>query len=311
MAPGPERSGGGVRAGEQNMYELIQAGEHTYYVESPSKVGIWVPDGKEAWLIDSGNDKDMGKRLLKLLDSNGWELKAVLNTHSHADHTGGNRILQERTGCRVYGNGMECAFANYPVLKPSFLYGGYPPDPLRNKFLMGTSSAMEQLTEAVLPPGIRTVPLRGHFFDMTGFATADGVIFLADSVISEKVLGKYSLSFLIDVQAYLDTLDRIENLEGSLFIPSHAEAAADIRPLVRANREKVQENIARILELCRTPKSFEDILAGLFEAFGLALDWGQYALAGCTLRSYLSYLFDSEKVKSHFEKSRLLWTAAQ
>ncbi len=45
------------------MYELIQAGEKTYYIDCPAKIGIYRVSGDEVCLIDSGNDKNAGKRL--------------------------------------------------------------------------------------------------------------------------------------------------------------------------------------------------------------------------------------------------------
>ena len=80
------------------MYELIQAAEHTYYIQCPAKMGLWVPDGQHAVLIDSGNDKDAGRKVQKLLEAQGWALTAILNTHANADHNGGNALLQQRLG---------------------------------------------------------------------------------------------------------------------------------------------------------------------------------------------------------------------
>ena len=63
-------------------------------------------DEKDVCLIDSGNDKDAGRRIRQVLDANGWHLTAIYNTHAHADHIGGNRYLQGQTGCRVYAPGI-------------------------------------------------------------------------------------------------------------------------------------------------------------------------------------------------------------
>ena len=51
------------------MYELIQAGERTYYIDCPSKIGIYRIDDEKVCLIDSGNDKDAGKKVLKILSA--------------------------------------------------------------------------------------------------------------------------------------------------------------------------------------------------------------------------------------------------
>lgn len=77
-------------------------------------------------LIDSDNDKDAGKKVKKLLDANNWRLKAIYNTHSHADHIGGNKYLQSQTGRKIYAPGMEQGFTKFPVLEPTFLSGGLP-----------------------------------------------------------------------------------------------------------------------------------------------------------------------------------------
>ncbi|MEF9971730.1 MAG: MBL fold metallo-hydrolase, partial [Oscillospiraceae bacterium] len=68
------------------MYELIQVSEHSYYVQSPAKIGIVELDAGKVILIDSGSDKDAGRKLRQILDGKGWKLRAIYNTHSNADH---------------------------------------------------------------------------------------------------------------------------------------------------------------------------------------------------------------------------------
>lgn len=43
------------------MYELLQAGPCSYYMDCPSKVGFIVL-GEEVCLVDTGGDKDAGKK---------------------------------------------------------------------------------------------------------------------------------------------------------------------------------------------------------------------------------------------------------
>ena len=117
------------------MYELIQASESCYYIESPAKIGLVRLNETDVCLIDSGSDKDAGRKVRQHLDKNGWRLTAIYNTHSNADHVGGNQYLQKQTGCAVYAPGIECDITRHPLLEPSFLYGGFPPAELRHKFL--------------------------------------------------------------------------------------------------------------------------------------------------------------------------------
>ena len=62
----------------------------------------------------------------KLLDERGWKLKAIYNTHSNADHIGGNKYLQAQTGCQIFAPGIECAFTNYPILERPFCTAAIP-----------------------------------------------------------------------------------------------------------------------------------------------------------------------------------------
>ena len=112
-------------------------------------------------LIDSGSDKDSGRRVRQILDSNGWALKAIYVTHSNADHIGGNKYAQ--MGCKIYAKGIEKAFTEYPVLEPAFLYGGYPCGELKHRFLMAQESKVSVLTEEKLPEGGTMIPIDGHF----------------------------------------------------------------------------------------------------------------------------------------------------
>ncbi len=289
------------------MYELIQAAPRTYYVQCPARMGIWKLSDTDAVLIDSGGDKDTGRKLQKLFDSQGWRLTAILNTHANADHNGGNALLQQRLGAPAYAPGIDAAITSHPILEPAFLYGGYPCKPLRNKFLLAQPSDCRPLTEEVLPEGLTMLPLPGHFFDMCGFRTADEVWFLADCLSGANIVEKYHVNFIYNVAAYLETLDKVCTLEGRLFLPAHAEPTEDIRPLAALNRAKVLEICQLILDFCREPLCFEEVLQSVFRHYQLTMDFNQYVLVGSTVRSYLSYLLDRGALTAEFADSKLLW----
>lgn len=291
------------------MYELIQASSQCYYVNCPAKIGICHMGDDGVYLIDSGNDKGAGRKVRQILDENGWRLLGILNTHSHADHIGGNRYLQGQTGCKIYSGGIEAAFTRYPVLEPSFLYGGCPHKNLRHKFLMAQESDVTDFSDESFPKEIEIIPLPGHSFDMVGFRAPDGAVFLADCVSSRETLEKYAVAFIYDVGAYLGTLDMVEKMEAPVFIPSHAPVAEDVTVLVRFNREKTLAVAERILSICEKPASFETILQELFQSYGLAMNFEQHALVGSTARSYLSWLKDNGKLTASFEDGRLLYSA--
>lgn len=289
------------------MYELYQAIDSSYYIQSPAKIGLVRLDDSRVCLIDSGNDKDAGRRVRKLLDEKGWKLTAIYNTHANADHNGGNRYLQQQTGCKIYAPGIDCVVNRHPILEPAFLYGAFPPKELRHKFLLAQESDTEYLTADKLPEGMETIDLPGHFFNMVGYRTADDVVYLADCLSSRETLEKYQVAFIYDVAAYLDTLEKVKVMEAKLFVPSHAEAAENIAPLAQYNIDKVNEIAGRMLEMCREPLMFEELLQRLFKAYELTLNFEQYALVGSTVRSFLTWLKESGRMEAIFDDSRLLW----
>lgn len=289
------------------MYELMQVSDRCYYIESPAKIGLVRLGGNEVCLIDSGNDKDAGRKVRKHLDANGWQLTAIYNTHSNADHIGGNKYLQGQTGCRIFVPGIECDFTRHTVLEPAFLYGGYPCRDLRHKFLMAQESQAEPLSEEALPDGFAIIPLPGHFFDMVGFRTPDDVVYLADCLSSKETLDKYRIGFIYDVGAYLDTLEKVKGMTAKVFIPAHAAATEDISGLAQYNIDKVREVADRIVDLCSEPVSFEVILQKLFKEYGLVMNFEQHALIGSTVRSYLSWLKDTGRLTAEFADHMLLW----
>ena len=289
------------------MYELTLLAGNSGYLESPAKIGLVQLNQREICLIDSGGDKDAGRKVRQLLEKEGWTLSAIFNTHSNADHIGGNRYLQSQTGCRIYAPGMECDFTNHPVLEPSLLYGGYPPKELRHKFLLAQESEALPLTEEVLPCGMTMIPLPGHFLDMVGFRTRDDVVYLADCLSSRETLDKYKVGFIYDVGAYLETLELVKKLEGDWFVPAHAPATRDIGPLAQYNIDTVHQIADGILSLCQEPLGFEELLRKVFADYQLTMTFEQYALVGSTVRSYLAWLHDTGQMDAFFEDNRLLW----
>ena len=286
--------------------ELIKDGEKTYYIKNNTNIGIYKVNDNDVYLIDAGNDKDAGKKVLKIVADQGWSVKGVISTHSHADHIGGNRIIQDRTSCIILANKIEKCFTEYPILEPALLYGAYPLKDLTNKFLMAKESNVVDI-EGNLPDGLEFFDLKGHSFDMVGIKTSDDVYFLADSLVSEQTIKKYHLFFLYDVKEYIATLEFLSTLSGKLYIPSHCDATDNITHLIDINREKITEICNVICDICNKEKTFEEILKAVFDKYNLTMDVNQYVLVGSTLKAYLSYLYNEDKLTYNIKDNKMTW----
>lgn len=289
------------------MFELKQAGERTYYTGERTLIGLYRLDETDICLIDTGNSDEDGAELDRIIREHGWNLKFIVNTHTHIDHLGGNAYLMERWKCPAYSTAVERAFAEYEILEPSYMYGGYPFREMKEFFRHPGELGFENLEQDTLPEGFSWIELPGHSFGMVGVKTPDQVWFLGDSVLDSRSLTKYQFGYLVDVQGYLDTLDLLESLDGKLFIPSHGDVVEDIRPLAAGNRENIRSVCDGILEDCREEKSFDFILKAVFDRYAIRLNPIQYAVIGSTLKCYLSYLEDQGKLERTFRENMLYW----
>ena len=289
------------------MFELVQVAENTYYISNPSKIGVYRLSDTDVCLIDSGISKDTGKRILKVINAQGWRIRCIINTHSHADHIGGNAYLQEQTGCDVFSKGFEAVYIENTFLEPTTLFGAFPCSDLRHKFLMAQPSVVKNISDSDLPSQLKIVDLPGHAFDMIGVLTPDGVLFAGDTVISQATIDKYKVFYLFDVKTHIQTLESLKQFDAKVFVPSHTEPVEDITELVDFNLKSLLEIKDIILEKLQVPTAFDELIKYLFDKFELKLTFEQYALIGSTVKSYLSWLKDEGIVNVSFDDNMMRW----
>ena len=81
--------------------ELRQLGASTWYIPGRVNIGYYEEEG-QGYLIDSGLDDKQKRKLLNLIKTKrNVPLRAIVNTHSNADHVGANAFIQKRTSCEV------------------------------------------------------------------------------------------------------------------------------------------------------------------------------------------------------------------
>lgn len=288
------------------MSDLHRLGERTYYIDGVTNVGVYVY-GSKCCIIDAGLDKGAGKIITDIIAGNKWELEKIFLTHSHADHSGACSYLREQTGCKVYAPGVCAQLVRYPYLIPTTLYGGFPNLKMRSKFVMPAACECEEISADVIPEGLSFIHTDGHDFEQIAFKTSDDVWFAGDIVCDKTTINRYKISFLYDVKAHLNSLERFMPAKGNVFVPSHSNPVNDIETLCRENIKNVFEVCGVIKRICKNAVSIDEIIEKLLGEFNIKLYVMQYELVGETARSYLSYLLDKKEIECVFEDSKLLW----
>ena len=289
------------------MYELIKASENCYYIDSPSKVGIYKRENNDVYLIDSGSDINSAKKTLKICAEQNFEIKGIINTHAHADHIGGNAYIQEKTGCDIFCSAIDRPFIEHTIINPLHIYGGYIPQEMCHKFFLAESSKTKDISSPDFPQELRTYDISGHSLGMIAIVTPDKTAFVGDIVSSADIITKYGITYLLDIKKHLESLEFVENMSADKFVMSHVETTDDIKELIKLNRDKIYEICHLILLMCKEPLSFETLLQKLFYHYKLNMNIRQHSLVGSTVRSYLSYLKNEGKIDAIIDNNFILW----
>jgi glyoxylase-like metal-dependent hydrolase (beta-lactamase superfamily II) len=293
---------------------LIDVADNVAYIPGPVNIGVIKASG-EAVVVDTGLDKDSGREIRKTLEEEGLALRAIINTHSHADHYGGNDYLVRNLGAEVYAPDVEAGIIQNPVLEPLYLFHGAAPiSSLRNRFVMAKPSPVHHILQpgktTILGRELEVVPLPGHSPNQVG-VLCGGVLFCADAVFSERVIDKYRIPVVQDVGSHLETLKRLASTRHGLYVPSHTEPVADIAPLAQLNLDATNRIIGDIYSVLKEPRTSEEAQAELCTLYGLDLDVvQQYYLVHTTVMAYLGHLHEQKRIKAELKGNNLYWTAA-
>ena len=285
--------------------ELKQIGPKTFCIEHDTNIGIHFTDDGRMYLIDTGSKGD-GEKIDEILSREGWVPSCIINTHTHIDHIGGNEFLMRKYGIPAYCTDYDMAFAHYSELEAAYMNGGYPAEKLRTIFAHPGMIGFRSI-EKETPDGIDWTYLSGHSFGMIGIRTSDDIWFLGDSYLSRSFLKQYTFGFIYNVEAYIDTLKKLKEFKGALFVPSHGILETDIVPSLEQNLRSVAEMCSMICETCREYRGQDEILQQMYERLRMHARSAQHALLSSTVKSYLTYLQDRNKLECRFVDNIMKW----
>ena len=271
-----------------------------------------------ALIVDTGLDESHARKLLRAMQQSGLTPAAILNTHSHADHHGGNAFILGRfPGLSIYAPPTEAAIIRYPLLEPLYLYGALPPRELRSKFLLAPASPAQPLDAGTHTLGGVSVELSnvpGHAVEMFAVRRG-GLLYAADALFGPDALAKHPLTFCVDSAAQkasaagLLALAGVELERVELTVPGHGDPTPDLRALVQVNLDSLERTTAAVLNACQVGAATTDeLLARVCEGLGVQMgNAGAVVLNRSVVAAHLTELLVAGKAELRVGNNRMLF----
>lgn len=309
---------------------LKQITNQTYYLPGASNSGVIATSDGGAIVVDTGLSKDAARILRKALDGEGLALRAIISTHHHADHVGGNAYLVRNVpGVQVYAPPAEAAIIEHPLLlgEPAYLnYGACAytalrhrwllPDPSPVHYIIGTLDAISRGTTQTLTiegVALAVVPLPGHSIAQIGIAV-DGVCFASDGYFDQEVLAKYGVPYAHDIAAQLASLERLAMREDDWFLPAHGQLTrhADLTAIIDTNRVAIMQ--ASTLVQQALPGNSATITARVWQMLceqddsrATKVGIPHYAILASAVAAHLTFLEQQGTATVSLDETGIIW----
>ena len=279
--------------------------EQAFYTGPQSPNVFFVRDGDEAALIDSGfgDEPSVKARVDYLAEQTGVQVKYIVLTHHHFDHTSGAKQLKDVTGAQVTLHPQEEAFLrDWQSEAPQDIEIPEEAKELREKVARFREQAAEADPDVMMNDGdefkvgdvtLRIVHTPGHTLgSVCIYIPEEMALFTGDTALG---LGTVAISPPPhgDMALYLQSLARLQTLDCEVMLPGHGNAVHNVPAKLQElidHRHAREVQIVKLMEKGkRTPKS-------MLDAIYPELDKRMHSAALRQIEAHLAKLEGDERV---------------
>ena len=219
----------------------IEIMQNLFFIERGYLSGNhFVHRSKQPVLIDTGYraDFDETKRLLSEVGTNISDVGLIISTHCHCDHIGGNKIIQDRSGCDIalhrvgkYFIEMEDDWSIWSR------YYGQEADFFRCTRILGDGDVI-----SIGPHDFRVIHTPGH--------ASDGIVLYNEEekvLISSDALWEHDVPTITvriegstAVHSFEASLEKLSALDVDIVYPGHGKPFKDFEGALGRSKEKIR-----------------------------------------------------------------------
>ena len=297
--------------------KLTNINGNTYYIKGGTNTGVIRLDDNKVLIIDPGLVGIRPIKMMDLLKANNMNIKYIINTHEHGDHYGGCSKLKELdNNIQILSSSEAKIFIDNPNKFADYTVGGKT-----NKFWkFKVSEEKNNLTkvDATIEEGnivlnnkkIEIIKLRGHSEGSIGILTENKVLFVGDLFVGSHILNKFELLLLYDVKEYLNSIDKVENMDFEYMILGHGKevySKLDSQSVIHAHRNAINKYVNQVKDLLKSPKTIDNILKNIIINNNLSCNYTEYHFFRSSIVSIISYLCDLNEVDYSIELGEMLY----
>jgi len=273
---------------------------NSYFSNGFLSIGIYIQD-KMAILFDSGNDENSAKDVLNALQADGYQITAIINTHCHPDHCGGNYFFQKKfPELKVYAAPEEREFIENPNLAPRCFCGGAAPFAgLKNKLLAPQKPSVitneitpyQDQTISIAGADFKIITLPGHTPGSIGIITPDNVLYAGDALFGTDTLNKHAILFYTDIGNTLVSLQKLATLKVDACVLYHGGVIDNLAHIAQQHETRILETKNTVLSFINQHAlSVDELTQKIMQMHNIPDNIISFTLTQTAMRAYLTQL---------------------
>lgn len=282
---------------------LVRAQGNSFFCDGVFSVGVYIQDAK-AVLIDSGISNDVAKEIDRTLAREGLQVEAIINTHGHGDHCGGNAFFQKKyPHIHIFSSEYERPFIEDPLLAPICFCNGADPFEEIKKFKPIAPQQPSKVTDLIAPYQDQTITIGGNSFEirtlpghtrgMIAVITPDNVLYCGDAIFGEEAFKKHTVLFYPFVGEAVNSFQKLRGMVQSVdvIVGYHRGIIANPMALIEAHEKRILETKNMILALLReAPLSVEEMTSRIMRIHAIPDSLVSYVLTRPSIQAYMAEL---------------------